>query len=116
MHEMTLVSSIIDIVNSYKSQYKFKTVNSLMLSFGELSCVNEDSLTFSFNVLSENTVLENCQLIFEKIPAKITCNNCNRESVTRDDFSKCPACGSDNIYLSGGMEELKLVEIDVEYE
>lgn len=116
MHEMTLVSSIIDIVNSYKNQYKFKKVNSLKLSFGQLSCVNQDSLTFAFDALSEDTVLKNCKLIFEIIPPKITCNNCNKESIVTDDFSKCTYCGSNDIYLSGGMEELKILELDVEDE
>jgi len=114
MHELSLVSSIIDIVEEYKKKYKFKKVNSITLSFGELSCVNEDSLRFAFEVLTENTVIYGCNLIFQKIPPKIFCNNCKKESIVIEDFSKCPICGSNNIHLSGGMEELKLIEMDVE--
>ena len=116
MHELTLVGSIIDIVKSYQEKYKFNKVNSMTLSFGELSCVNEESLKFAFEALSVEDFLKDCKLIFQKIPPKITCNSCNKESVIEDDFSKCPVCGSDDIFLSGGMDELKLVEMDVDYE
>ena len=66
MHELSLVSSIIDIVEEYRKKYGFKKVNSITLSFGELTCVNENSLRFTFEVLSENTVVYGCNLIFSK--------------------------------------------------
>ena len=114
MHELSLVNSIINIVNDYKIKHKFQKVSSLTLSFGELSCVNEESLKFAFDVLTENTFLQNCNLVFKKIPPKIFCNKCEKESVVKDDFSKCPLCDNNNIFLSGGMEELQLTEMDVD--
>ncbi len=114
MHEMTLVSSILDIINSYETKYHFNKVNSLTLSYGEYSCINENSLKFAFEILSQKTKAENAKLIFQKIPAKLYCNHCKKENIVKNDFSKCVNCGSDNVILSSGMEELTLLELDLE--
>ena len=115
MHEVSIVQSIIDIVNEYQKRYNFKTVKSLTLEFGSFSCINEDALKFSFEIFAENSVAKNAKLIFKKIPPKITCNNCNIESIViEDNITKCPECGSEDVFLSGGMEELRLIEMDVE--
>ncbi len=114
MHELSLVQSILDIIEKYKKEHKFYKVNYLKLSFGELSCVNKESLIFAFDMLSKDSVAEGAKLIFEIIPVEITCNHCKSSFKNIEDYSKCPNCNSKDIFLSGGFDELKLIELDVE--
>jgi len=114
MHELSLVQSILDIIENYRKEHNFFKVNYLKLSFGELSCVNKDSLKFAFDMLSKGTVAENAEIYFSIIPATITCNVCKETFNSVEDYSKCPKCNSNDIFLSAGFDELKLMEIDVE--
>ncbi len=114
MHELSLASSLLDIVHGYSLEHKFKKVNSIKLSFGELSGVNKDSLTFAFKALAKGTIAEGADLMFTLIPAVATCCACRRNFQPPGDIAECPSCGSQEMYLSAGFDELKLLELDVE--
>ncbi len=114
MHELTLVQSVLDIVEDYRKKYKFKKVNSITLEFGSLTCVNEEALKFAFDTFSKGTIAEKSKLIFRIIPPQIYCNSCKKESTVKEDFSKCPICNSQDIILIKGTEELRLIEMDVD--
>ena len=114
MHELALASSVIDIVNGYQAQHHFQKVNYIKLSLGALCGVNKESLIFAFKVLSEGTAAEGAELLFTLIPAAVTCWTCKGNFQTLTDISQCPSCSSQDIYLSAGFDELKLLEMDVE--
>ncbi len=114
MHEMSLVQAILNIVEEYAARQNFKKVASITLSFGKASTVVPAALTFAFEVLSENTMAHGAELIFDIKPVVIYCMSCSRD-ITVDSYEAvCPLCHGHEVLLSGGTEELKLVEMDVE--
>lgn len=114
MHEMSLVQSILDIVEEYKTRYAFNKVISITLSFGKASTVVPGALEFAFEVLSEDTVAKGAKLNFNIKPVVIYCMTCDKDFIVNSYESLCPECSGTEIMLSGGTEELKLVEMDVE--
>jgi len=115
MHELSLVQSLLSIVEQYASRDKFSRVRSLKLSFGRLSCLDQKSLEFAFSVQSLGTIGENASLDFEILPARIYCFSCAKDSILPGALvDSCPCCQSQDIVLSGGTEELKLLAIDVD--
>jgi len=114
MHELSLINSLLEIIDDYAAAEGFHKVNSLKLSFGRLSCLDRQSLEFVFSVQSAGTKAERAALEFEILPARILCLNCDRESTMDGTWDQCPGCQSPDVMLTGGTEELKLLEMDVD--
>ena len=114
MHELSLVESILQIVDEYAAKDGFARVTSLRLSFGKLSCVVPQALSFAFEVQSKGTRAEGAVLELEILPAAIHCLACEKD-VEIDRFeAQCPLCRGYEVLLVRGTEELKLIELDVE--
>ncbi|MGC9323646.1 MAG: hydrogenase maturation nickel metallochaperone HypA [Desulfomonilia bacterium] len=111
---MSLASSIIDIVKEYAETHGFTRVNSLKLSVGSMSHVSPSSLRFAFEVLSEGTIAHGADLEFTVSPVKIYCFSCEEEFIQELFLPACPSCGGDQVMLTGGTEELQLLEMDVD--
>jgi hydrogenase nickel incorporation protein HypA/HybF len=115
MHEISLTRSLIDIVEDYARREGFTRVNALKLSFGRLSCLDPGSLEFTFAVQARGTMAEGARLEFDIRPAVVFCNGCGEESACAGPFQPlCPRCGIQDVLLTGGTEELKLLEMDVD--
>jgi hydrogenase nickel incorporation protein HypA/HybF len=115
MHELSLTRSLIDIVEEYARREGFSRVNVLKLSFGRLSCLDPGALEFTFSVQARGTPAEGARLEFDIRPALLTCGACKVESACDGPFDTvCTRCGSSDVLLTGGTEELKLLEIDVD--
>ena len=114
MHELSLTQSLIDIVEDYARREGFKRVNVLKLSFGHLACIDPGTLEFVFDIQSRGTKAEGARLEFDIRPAVLYCMACKQESLSGSFQSLCPRCGSGDVLLAGGTEELKLLEMDVD--
>lgn len=115
MHEISLTRSLIDIVEGYARREGFKKVNTLQLSFGRLSCLDPGTLEFAFSIQAGGTIAEGARLEFDIRPARIACASCGDESICSGPFEAlCPRCGSREVLLTGGTEELRLLEMDVD--
>lgn len=114
MHELSLVGSMLDIVEEYAARHRFSRVNSLRLSFGALSCIEPSAVKMSFEVLSQETKAKGACLEFIVHPAVIQCLVCEQDYAVREYPSPCPVCKSDEVMLVGGFEDLRLEELDVD--
>jgi hydrogenase nickel incorporation protein HypA/HybF len=114
MHELSLVNSLLDIVDDYARRESFSKVTSLHLSMGCMSCIDRQSLQFAFEVQTQGGIAEGAKLAMEVLPAVICCLSCGSET-RQDRFDAiCPRCGSAQVTLTGGTEELQLIDMDVE--
>jgi hydrogenase nickel incorporation protein HypA/HybF len=114
MHELYLAESILTIVQDYAARQKFSKVNSISLSFGRLSCIESKSLQFAFEVQAKNTSAENASLAFQILPAVIHCFSCEKDLEVETYSAVCPKCGGEEVILTGGTEELQILEMDVD--
>jgi hydrogenase nickel incorporation protein HypA/HybF len=114
MHEMSLVGSMLDIIEEYAAKHGFTKVNALRLSFGALSCIEPSALKMSFEVLSKETRAEGAVLSYTVHPITVHCLDCDRELVVGEYPASCPECRGDAVALAGGFEELRLEEMDVD--
>ena len=114
MHELSLVNSLLDIVDDYARREAFSRVTSLHLSMGRLSCVDRQSLRFAFEVQAQGTKAEGARLDLDVLPAVIYCFACGSETQQDRFDALCPKCASNQVSLTGGTEELQLIDMDVE--
>jgi hydrogenase nickel incorporation protein HypA/HybF len=115
MHELYLAESIIGILKDYGARHRFNKVNTVRLSFGKLSCIEAKSLQFAFEVQSRGTRAQGAVLEFDILPAVIHCLSCERDIEIEDAYSGvCPNCRGEEVVLTSGTEELKVLELDVD--
>ncbi|MEN6475614.1 MAG: hydrogenase maturation nickel metallochaperone HypA [Syntrophaceae bacterium] len=114
MHEMSLTQSMLSIIEEHATRHGFTKVNSVRLSFGKLSSIEPEALKFAFEVLSEGTRAQGARMIFDILPVSIYCMHCEQTSELASYAAHCPRCGSAEVMLQGGTEELKLIEMDVD--
>ncbi|MEI6124952.1 MAG: hydrogenase maturation nickel metallochaperone HypA [Pseudomonadota bacterium] len=114
MHELSLIQSVLDITVEHAEKHQCERVLSLKLSFGRLANIEPGSLRFAFEVQSRGTKAEGATLELAMLPVIIHCFSCGKNSELNEYASTCPCCNSTEVTLSGGMEELKFLEMEAE--
>ena len=114
MHEISLAVAILDIVEEYAAKANFQKVNSIRLSFGRLTCIERKTLEFAFNVQSGGTRAEGAKLKFEILPISVHCVSCGADSEMESFPDSCPKCGAEELIITGGREDLKIIDMEVD--
>ncbi|MEM9825044.1 MAG: hydrogenase maturation nickel metallochaperone HypA [Planctomycetota bacterium] len=115
MHEMSIARNLIDLVQSHldtlgDEQVGTQQINAgqivrLHLRVGALSCVHQDALKFSFEMMTADTSLANAELVFQTLPVRIFCTPCDQE-VTLPGIQRfrCPICDTPSADIRQGQE------------
>jgi len=113
VHELSIASRIVELVGEQVRAAGGGRVAAVTLKIGALSCVHEDALRFSFNLVREETPLADAELRIVTVPVVIWCTACGRE-VTLPGIQKfaCPECGAPSGDIRAGRElDLESVEL-----
>jgi len=109
MHELSLCQAILDQVDQRAGD---REVRRAEVRIGYLRQVVPDSLTFAWEMLTDGSHREGCELVVEHIPARVRCRSCAVETTLDWPVLACAACeGIDVDLLSGN--ELELAWLDV---
>jgi hydrogenase nickel incorporation protein HypA/HybF len=103
MHELSIVSSIVERVLEFLDGHEAKRVVALRLAIGELTCVDAEQLRSCYELVTEGTVIAGSELEIEQTKALVRCSNCNFHGAPKywdDALSRisiptlqCPGCG-----------------------
>jgi len=113
VHELSIASRIVELVGEQVLAAGGGRVAAVTLKIGALSCVHEDALRFSFNLVREETPLADAELRIVTVPVVIWCTACGRE-ITLPGIQKfaCPECGAPSGDIRAGRElDLESVEL-----
>ena len=109
MHELSIANSIAEIVGDQARLLGDGRVTGVTLRIGRLSCVHEDALRYSFDLVTEGTPLAGASLAVIEVPVRIWCAICKVEvELPGIQRLACPACG----HLSGDIRAGR--ELDIE--
>jgi len=114
MHELSLVQSLLEIVEEQARRTPFARVTSLLVSFGRHSCIDPKALEFAFSIQSQGTKSEGAVLRFDIRPVTLYCLRCEKEWSPPSFTGTCPNCDGFEVLLTGGTEEMKLIEIEAD--
>jgi hydrogenase nickel incorporation protein HypA/HybF len=114
MHELSIVSSVVDSVTEALAAYPGAKVKEVRLRVGALSAVIEDSLQFCFGIATEDTPLAGSKLVVMILPVVMHCETCNQDVELKSLQSfRCPICDTPVDDLRQGRElEIDSIEID----
>ena len=113
MHELSIATSLAEIVAAHARDHGAETVRSITLRVGALSCVHKRALEFSFELVTKETPLEDAQLRFIDIPVAIFCGTCNRTvELPGIQRFRCPVCDTPSGDIRQGKElDVETIEI-----
>jgi hydrogenase nickel incorporation protein HypA/HybF len=114
MHELSIVSSVVETVMESLEAYPGARVVEVRLRVGALASVVVDSLEFCWGIATEGTALEGSRLVVKTVPVVMHCAGCNAD-VELDGVQsfRCPKCGELCFDLLQGRElDIESYEIE----
>ena len=105
MHELSIATSIVEMVSDHCRQAGADAVSIVTLRIGRLSCVHEDALRYSFDLVREGTPLAAAELRIIAVPVRVWCPACAAEmELPGIQRFACPACGTPTGDIRAGRE------------
>lgn len=110
MHELSICSSIADIVARHAAGRPVSVIN---VRVGQLRQIVPGTLIYCWSLVSEGTPLAGSRIAVETVPARIRCRACacTAEVGDRPDFG-CGGCGSTDVEIVAG-EEFLITSLDL---
>lgn len=92
MHEMSVITYLLETVEQEARQHNADKVLAINLVVGERASIMDDSLFFYFDMLTPGTLAEGAKLNTRRVPSKFQCLECGSAYLAGNDFH-CPDCG-----------------------
>ena len=114
MHELSIAIEILEIVEKEAIKHGAVAIKKVRLKLGDLSGVETESLTFSFDAIKgEKPLTTQTELLIKRIPVRINCKPCGADFEGGGFMVSCPKCeGFDTQLLAGEELEIEDIEID----
>lgn len=114
MHELGVVFKVAESVTKVAKEHGAEHIRSVTLEIGEVSTVIPEYLldVWKWNCKRE-PMLEDCELVIERIEAVTHCDGCGQDYGTVAHGRTCPHCGSGETWLLRG-NEFNIKEMAVE--
>jgi hydrogenase nickel incorporation protein HypA/HybF len=113
MHELSVTESVLEIACEHAKKAGAKKVTDIYLVIGALSSIVDDSIQFYWNIISKDTLCEDSQLHFERIPAELECKDCGNRYQLKNNLTPCPICHSARVNVVAG-DEFNLESIEIQ--
>jgi len=113
MHETSVAQRMVDMAMEVADQNGGGRIVGMRLLLGELTCVDAETLSFAFGVISRGTRVDGCPLEIVRVPTRLRCRACGAER--GGDLLEACACGLPGGEVLAG-RELRLESIDLEEE
>ena len=79
MHELSIVSSVVDTVTESLAAYPGARVKDVRLRVGALASVGRESLEFCYGIATDGTALEGSKLVVHVLPVLVHCAACGAD-------------------------------------
>ena len=113
MHEMSIVSGILDIALKEADRAGAALIRTVEIEVGTLSGVEIPALTFCFEVARRNGPAAEAELVIDEIAGRGRCPDCNKEVAMEFHIATCPACGQGILEVLKGQElRVKSIVVD----
>lgn len=112
MHEFSIVSSLLDLVEADVRKHKARAATRVVVRIGEMSGVIAELLEEAFHVCKRGTLADQAELVVEKQEVLISCR-CGYRGPIKDRRFICPVCGVADVDVTAG-EEMILQQLELE--
>jgi hydrogenase nickel incorporation protein HypA/HybF len=114
MHELSIVSSVVETVEESLANYPGARVVEVRLKVGALASVVVDSLEFCWGIATEDTPLAGSRLVVVTVPVVMHCIPCDADvKIEGVQSFRCPLCDEPCSDLRQG-RELDIESFEIE--
>lgn len=113
MHELSIASSLLDLVDEHARREHAARVLRVRIQVGEVAGVELDLLRRAFELAREGTPCREAELEIELMPARWECRKCGGAIVPEEGLS-CASCGAPAVLTGGAELVLERIEMEVE--
>jgi hydrogenase nickel incorporation protein HypA/HybF len=113
MHEISLVESVVALIEDEQRKQGFSRVLAIQLRLGVLGHAEPEALRFCFDAVASGTIADGARLEIVTVPGAGWCSRCRGTVPLEDRLSACPRCGNSYVRVTAGTE-LRLAEMEVE--
>ncbi len=113
MHEMSLAENIMQIIEETALEQKFSRVKTVWLKIGQLACVEQESLRFFFDVVTQDSIAQQAKLEIIEVAGQAQCSQCNCHVSIVTLYEACPHCGNYSLQVIQG-DGMQIKELEVE--
>lgn len=114
MHELSIVTSVVESVSESLRAYPGTRVLEVRLRVGALTSVVEDSLQFCWGIATEGSELAGAKLAVNLVPVTVHCAACGENGALESlQHFRCPRCGAPASDVRSG-RELEIDSIEIE--
>ena len=111
MHEYSITSSILEILQKVIDEKNLKKVKKVNFELSKLASIEPESIKFYFNFLTkDNEILKYARLHFKKINIEVRCNDCNKIYNLKSFEVKCPNCLGKNVNIAS-TDDIKIISV-----
>ncbi len=104
MHELAITEGIMEAALPAAREAGAKKILEIRLKIGELSGVMPECIQEYFNLISVGSIAQDAKLVFETIPIKISCKDCDFVGEIKKGSKTCPKCSSSKFKIIAGRE------------
>jgi hydrogenase nickel incorporation protein HypA/HybF len=78
MHELSVISQLIDVVISEAQKNNMEKVEEVLVEVGDFTALSQEQLIFAYETLTQNNrgVLAGSRLVIHKKPGRVECSAC----------------------------------------
>jgi hydrogenase nickel incorporation protein HypA/HybF len=87
MHEVSLIESVVALVEDERRKQDFSRVRLIRLKLGALGHAEPDALRFCFDAVTRGTVADGARLAIDIVPGKGWCSACSRIMALEERFA-----------------------------
>ena len=113
MHELSVMSYMLDTVEQQAQQSGARRVLAINLVVGERASFVDDSLLFYFDMLTPGRLCESAKLNIRRTPMRFHCATCESDYAPATGSFRCPECGTVGQVISAG-NELLIESMEIE--
>jgi hydrogenase nickel incorporation protein HypA/HybF len=113
VHELAIAESLMEIVLEEGRRHNLQEVTLIRLQIGAMAAVVPEALTFSFEMVRQNTIASGAVLEIETLPVVARCSVCEMDFEVENQVFLCTRCGQPTLELISG-RELSLVNLEGE--
>ncbi|HMA53588.1 MAG TPA: hydrogenase maturation nickel metallochaperone HypA [Acidobacteriota bacterium] len=104
MHELSLVSSVFEVLEEKAREHGAVRVTRVVLRIGVMSGAVPDLLESAFETFKKGTIAETARLEIVVVPVRLRCPECGGEAVREDTDFSCAGCGSRRVEIVEGRD------------
>jgi hydrogenase nickel incorporation protein HypA/HybF len=113
VHEVSLIESVVALVEDERRKQRFERVRVIRLRLGVLGHAEPEALRFCFDAVTTGTIAAGARLEIEMVPGEGWCSSCRSTVPIEERFAACPVCGHAGVRMTAG-DELRVAEMEVE--